>query len=217
MPFKKHDHNDIVSAVKKLDAENYCDSKVIEVNFHEITNDGLDCIKNGSPEVRVFNAVPAEEDVESELRSMMEPTLGKAGFKAGISGCMKRRLFKVEKVDKKNKRFTRASNEQPNDDFVETLKLIAASNGDESILSPKAWKEFTRRKVVKAVKRKSFNVVKGSNYASKFVKPEADLTEEMLRSGSWETTKFKPYNFTSLGANVGGGHLHPLMKSKGFH
>ena len=27
-----------------------------------------------------------------------------------------------------------------------------------------------------------------------------------------ETTKFKPYNFTSLGANVGGGHLHPLMK-----
>ena len=206
-------HNDIVSAVKKLDAENYCDSKVIEVNFHEITNDGLDCIKNGSPEVRVFNAVPAEGGImESELRSMMEPTLGKAGFKAGISGCMKRRLFKVEKVDKKNKRFTRASNEQPNDDFVETLKLIAASNGDESILSPKAWKEFTRRKVVKAVKRKSFNVVKGSNYASKFVKPEADLTEEMLRSGSWETTKFKPYNFTSLGANVGGGHLHPLMK-----
>ena len=39
--------------------------------------------------------------MESELRSMMEPTLGKAGFKAGISGCMKRRLFKVEKVDKK--------------------------------------------------------------------------------------------------------------------
>ena len=56
-------HNDIVSAVKKLDAENYCDSKVIEVNFHEITNDGLDCIKNGSPEVRVFNAVPAEEEL----------------------------------------------------------------------------------------------------------------------------------------------------------
>ena len=42
----------------------------------------------------------------------------------------------MEKVDKKNKRFTRASNEQPNDDFVETLKLIAASNGD-SILSLK--------------------------------------------------------------------------------
>lgn len=28
----------------------------------------------------------------------------------------------------------------------------------------------------------------------------------------WKNTKFKNYNFKSLGSNVGGGALHPLMK-----
>ena len=44
------------------------------------------------------------------------------------------------------------------------------------------------------------------------MKKAADLTKEMLDSGAWETTEFKPYNFLVLGEKVGGGFLHPLMK-----
>ena len=29
---------------------------------------------------------------------------------------------------------------------------------------------------------------------------------------AWKKATFKPYNFKTMGLNVGGGHLHPLMK-----
>jgi phenylalanyl-tRNA synthetase alpha chain len=40
----------------------------------------------------------------------------------------------------------------------------------------------------------------------------ADITKEMLESGEWQTAEFKEHNFESAGMEVGGGHLHALMK-----
>ena len=56
---------------------------------------------------------------------------------------------------------------------------------------------------------------KGANFSISFVKAQADLTVDMINSKNgldWKNTKFKNYNFKSLGSNVGGGALHPLMK-----
>lgn len=44
------------------------------------------------------------------------------------------------------------------------------------------------------------------------VKRQAELTKEMLASGSWKDAAFKEYNFKTLGAPCGGGNLHPLLK-----
>ena len=55
-------------------------------------------------------------------------------------------------------------------------------------------------------------MARGPNYAPTRTKKAADLTREMLESGSWRTTPFKEYNFRTLGESVGGGHLHPLLK-----
>mmetsp|Transcript_14530 Transcript_14530/g.31993 ORF Transcript_14530/g.31993 Transcript_14530/m.31993 type:complete len:326 (-) Transcript_14530:140-1117(-) len=54
--------------------------------------------------------------------------------------------------------------------------------------------------------------MRGPNYAPTRVKKAADLTKEMLDSGAWKTTSFKPYNFLTLGEKVSGGYLHPLLK-----
>lgn len=40
----------------------------------------------------------------------------------------------------------------------------------------------------------------------------ADITKEMLDSGSWESETFKSYNWESAGKEVSGGHEHVLMK-----
>ena len=69
-----------------------------------------------------------------------------------------------------------------------------------------------RRKLITLVKRNSYRVTRGSAYAPVRVKKAADLTKEMLDSGAWKTTPFKPYNFLTLGEKVGGGYLHPLLK-----
>lgn len=62
------------------------------------------------------------------------------------------------------------------------------------------------------VTRKSFKVVRGPSYAPRRVKRQAELTKEMLASGSWKDAHFKDYNFKTLGAPCGGGNLHPLLK-----
>jgi phenylalanyl-tRNA synthetase alpha chain len=65
---------------------------------------------------------------------------------------------------------------------------------------------------VNLVTRKSLKVQRGPSYAPQRIKKAADLTKEMLDNGTWETTTFKPYNFATIGLNVGGGYLHPLLK-----
>ena len=69
-----------------------------------------------------------------------------------------------------------------------------------------------RRKLVNVKTIKSYKVMQGPSYAPTRVKKAADLTKEMLESGAWKTTEFKPFNFHTLGAPVGGGYLHPLLK-----
>ena len=73
----------------------------------------------------------------------------------------------------------------------------------------------------------SYKFSKGPKFARQFVKEETDLTAEMLArydsssmcrsvseglkacSGTWNTVKFKPYNFKALGAPAESGALHP--------
>jgi phenylalanyl-tRNA synthetase alpha chain len=69
-----------------------------------------------------------------------------------------------------------------------------------------------KRKLVNLVTLKSLKVTKGASYAPVRVKKAADITKEMLDSGAWKTTPFKPYNYVTLGEKVSGGYLHPLLK-----
>jgi phenylalanyl-tRNA synthetase alpha chain len=69
-----------------------------------------------------------------------------------------------------------------------------------------------RRKLISLVTRKSYTITRGPAYAPQRTKKAADLTKEMLDSGKWKSTPFKPYNFQTLGESVGGGYLHPLLK-----
>jgi phenylalanyl-tRNA synthetase alpha chain len=43
-------------------------------------------------------------------------------------------------------------------------------------------------------------------------KKVADLTPEMLRTGSWKDISFKEYNYKALGKEIQTGNLHPLLK-----
>jgi phenylalanyl-tRNA synthetase alpha chain len=66
--------------------------------------------------------------------------------------------------------------------------------------------------LVTPVTRKSYKITRAAAFAPTRIKKAADLTKEMLDSGAWKTTPFKPYNYLTLGEKVGGGYLHPLLK-----
>ena len=76
--------------------------------------------------------------------------------------------------------------------------------------------DYKKRKLVVEVTEKLFTLTKGPDFALTITHTEAELTPEMLQSGSWKETEFKPYNFAALGITPPGGHLHPLLKVKLF-
>lgn len=57
-----------------------------------------------------------------------------------------------------------------------------------------------------------FSLRKGPNFSLQIEKLNTDLTAEMITSRSWESAKFKSYNFAAEGIPPAGGCLHPLMK-----
>jgi len=75
----------------------------------------------------------------------------------------------------------------------------------------KVVEQYKKRKHLNIKSIKSFNVVKGSNFALERTKLETELTAEMLRTKEWQNTKFKSYNFNAAGPEPHGGHVHPLL------
>ena len=81
-----------------------------------------------------------------------------------------------------------------------------------SSVGEKEKADYKKRKLVVEVTDKLFTLTKGPDFALTIAHTEAELTPEMLQSGSWKETDFKPYNFAALGVTPPGGHLHPLLK-----
>ena len=69
-------------------------------------------------------------------------------------------------------------------------------------IDEKLKSELKKRKLVEEVTEKIFRIKKGSNFSTSIKKAPADLTAEMIQSGGWKNTKFKPYNLEALGVDV---------------
>ena len=92
------------------------------------------------------------------------------------------------------------------------VHLSAILAGDVSSVGEKEKADYKKRKLVVEVTDKLFTLTKGPDFALTIAHTEAELTPEMLQSGSWKETDFKTYNFAALGVTPPGGHLHPLLK-----
>ena len=79
-------------------------------------------------------------------------------------------------------------------------------------IDEKLKSELKKRKLVEEVTEKIFRIKKGSNFSTSIKKAPADLTADMIQSGGWKNTNFKPYNLEALGVDTNSGHLHPLLK-----
>jgi phenylalanyl-tRNA synthetase alpha chain len=178
-------------------------------------------LQRGSPEFHFYSALPETGgSTEQELLAPAGP-LTADQLKNGKKNAMQKRWCAF---DKATKSFTRKAGgaETPVQDVTQAqLAHVAATAGVEDGFDSEAWPErkpgetykaLKKRKFVTLVTTTSFACARGPNYARTFVKPVADLTMEMLKAKTWQSANFKSYNFNSLGAPVGGGALHPLMK-----
>lgn len=216
----KLDHNAVVGAVKSLAGDEYVIISELTSSFYTLSNEAMDVLTNGSQEIIVLSAlIQTETDASSSSSSSsgltmpeLQSKVGKNVCKIGMGNCMKNKWVKKD-GDKIIPIITSMDDVQ--DVTREQLKIVQECNGDvhsSSNIKEADINALKRRKLITLVKRVSYSVSRGLQYQPKRVKKAADLTKEMLDSGSWKTTTFKEYNFLTLGEKVGGGYLHPLLK-----
>nr|XP_056706638.1 phenylalanine--tRNA ligase alpha subunit [Euleptes europaea] len=197
------DHQVLVGAVKSLQAL----GEVIEAEQRtskkwELTPEGEEVVQEGSHEVRVFNSIPLEGLVQSEL---MKLPCGKVGF----SKAMSNKWIQLDKNAEGGPRVFRVV--ESVQDMVRE-KLVQVQQGEADSLDEKDKSELKKRKLLTEVTIKTYWIKKGSAFSTSVTKQETDLTPEMIASGSWRDLKFKAYNFEALGIMPESGHLHPLLK-----
>ena len=197
---KGFDHSELVGVINSLGADEFVVTETMKKQERVLTEEGEAYLNQGSPEAQVFYLVKeagplAQQEIVSRL-----PQVGKIGF----AKCMQNKWISMDKATKQ----VSASAEEITDQTKELLRSIASSEEYKE----NEFKEMKKRKLVKEVERAYFKVQKGPDYAPVRVKASADVTAEMLASGSWKTTQFKEYNFNAQGKLPEGGHLHPLLK-----
>jgi len=197
------DSQKIVGAVKSLEAlGGYIETEVEAVKRWVLTKEGVEVNEGGSHEAAVFNNV-LETGINQKDLMVKCGALGKVGFSKAMSngwifidkadgGLVKRKVEKIEDLVQKN------------------LGLIKKGNGD--LVDDKVKSDYKKRKLVEEVIEKIYHIRKGSNFSTTIQKVPTEITPEMIQTGSWKQTTFKPYNLDALGVEPNAGHLHPLLK-----
>jgi phenylalanyl-tRNA synthetase alpha chain len=90
----KYDHKELTGVIKSLSTDFFVDAEILTKELVQLTADGKLVVENGSPEARLFGAIPDEGISAAELTKIM----GKNDFKAGQSQCMKSKWIKLDKA-----------------------------------------------------------------------------------------------------------------------
>uniref|UniRef100_A0A8C3UR97 phenylalanine--tRNA ligase n=1 Tax=Catharus ustulatus TaxID=91951 RepID=A0A8C3UR97_CATUS len=197
------DHQTLVGAVKSLQAL----GEVIEAEARtatrwELSPEGEEVLRDGSPEVRLFRSLPEEGLPQGEAMKL-------PGGSLGFSKAMANKWVRLDKGAPGGPRVLRAV---PSVQDTVQEHLGQVRTGGAQAVPERDRSELKRRKLLLEMTLKSYWIRKGSAFSTAVARPETELTPEMIATGSWRQLPFKPYNFSSLGLPPACGHLHPLLK-----
>ncbi len=205
------EHQAVVGVFKSLLTDAYA-AQLGETTDTEwgLTEEGKNVAADGSPEYLCYCAVPAGE--EGLTMSDLQAAVGATINKLGLGPCMKNKW-----LAKKGDLVLRTA-----DGVIDTVAdmLRKVDAGAYTEVPDKELQALKKRKMVTMVSKKVYSVGKGANYRPRRVKKVLELTREMLvkvEEGTpagrhWSEVEFKKVNLNSMGAPVGGGNFHPLLK-----
>ncbi|CUM62486.1 uncharacterized protein PRCAT00000036001 [Priceomyces carsonii] len=195
------DANTLHSSLTSLWAKNMVDFKKIETDKWILSKEAEGFLSDGSPEVRV---------VEEVLNSLSALTINDLKTKLGPAGAVGQgKAFKNQWLGKEGDKLVAKVSKVPEDVVVKELKTIKETG---TLPDKKALSELKKRKLISLTKIVGYKVDKGEKFALEIKSYEADITSEMVSTGSWKDVEFKPYNFNSEGIYPNAGALHPLNK-----
>jgi len=211
------EHERLVGAMKSLEAEGYVAARPIAVESWQLTAEAEGYLLRGSPEAQLFALILERGGAAGAGAGVDEAALkaaaGEEAVKIGLGKCMKNKWVAR---DKASGRYSALVARVESDELVEQLRGVAAAGwwpgGSAGPVDAALAKALRQRQLIAPLKRVSFAIERGAAWAPVRRRLAADITKEMLDSGDWASTPFKEYNFESAGREVGGGHVHALMR-----
>lgn len=199
------EHQDVVGAIKSLEADKYVVSEIKTRPVWKLTNEASKILESGSPEFLLWEMLANCEMTQDAVESKM----GKEATAVAIANGMKTKIFTLSKKD--GKVFLKRSSSV--NSFSDRTRLALSRAVKNEHVDPLDVEALKRRKLATLDNVKVFCIRKGTNYATKRrAKAVGDLTKEMLQDGSWQSAEFKEYNMEAAAPEVSCGQLHPLLK-----
>ncbi|KAK2466316.1 hypothetical protein APHAL10511_001958 [Amanita phalloides] len=194
----------ILGALNSLSSRHMIIYDTNETLAHALTLEGSQIAQEGSHEVRVWSALPEEGQGTPVTPARLKQLVGEDIAKVGQG-----RAFKSGWIGKEGEGLVKlvANVEDTTQHQLQEVASTGSLASGEKVLA-----DLRKRKLIIQKKGQWFTVKKGPNFSTSTIKPETDLTVEMLTSGTWKTSNFKKYNFEAEGIPPAGGALHPLLK-----
>ncbi|KAJ6253663.1 phenylalanine--tRNA ligase alpha subunit [Anaeramoeba flamelloides] len=224
----KIDYNKLIQAMKSLEYNKVLECKIQVLNEIVLTESGKKCLTAGTPESRMFHAIPENGIKKSELMKQFgregQPTFGQC-MKCGWIRSEKIETKEQEKEKQPQQKGKKKKKQRPdlmlfrkveeiNDRVLEDLKIIHDKMSEK--LNKKTLDILKRRKLITTIQTKSFVVSQGPEYekytTTQKIEYQTCLKKGMLQKDNWKSHTFKKYNFKSLGVPTQGGSLQPILK-----
>lgn len=196
------EHDALVGVLKSLQVLLMVDMKAVNNTVTLLTKEGEEALENGSPEARVFAALPDNGATMPEMNELV----GKDVAKVGWSKCIQNKWVKLQ-GDKKSKAIAKQVAEIKDNVQIQLKSLKLGETLDKKVAT-----DLKKRKLTTTKSFKTWKVTKGAQFSLERKTLATDLTSNMLKTAEWESEEFKEYNFEARSKALSTGALHPLMK-----
>ncbi|CRH03048.1 phenylalanine--tRNA ligase alpha subunit, putative [Plasmodium relictum] len=211
------DHNKVIGMIKKLETLYYIINNIKNFNTYQLTEEGAQYLKEGSPEFIVLRFVLEKKKCTMED---LKKTFGKKG-EIGLNINLKNKMielnkseknlsssFDINKIEDKTQSYLEIINKNGNDEntLFEELKKKNVDNLNNLI------QDLKKRKLLEVKKNSYSYVIKTSNFRKDIKKQITDLNYALLKNEEYKKYDIKKYNFFSSGKKINKGNLHLLTK-----
>ena len=207
----------VISILNSLASRSLVQIHTREIVSHSLTDEGLEYVDSGLPEVRLFNGV---KDLGG--KAFFDDAVAHSGLNPKTKGiamnwARKNGWLEISKDD--GATVLRSLVESPESDVLDVLSQLFSGKESVSSTHTDSLNQALERKLVSEIITKKFEAeIVGTKIGeidrlvSMGVKGIGDLTPEILASGAWKEESFRPYNVGIVPAYANYGKKHPYAE-----
>ncbi|CAG9483974.1 unnamed protein product [Plasmodium vivax] len=222
------EHAKVLGMAKKLETLYYVVNHVRSFNTYQLTEEGKEYLRDGSPEHVTLRYVMEQEGCTLED---LKKLFGKKG-EIGLNINLKKKKIELRKSDKRLFPHVEGSAHSLVDETRCYLQKVEAHGNDEGalvshlkgILPPEKGekkeedeannliKELKKRKLIEAKKISYIYIIRTNLFTKEIKKQITDLTYLLIKNEEYKKYQVKKYNFFSSGKKMNKGNIHLLIR-----